>query len=347
MKYNPQMLKLARELRGYTQTQLSNALGVAQGTISKIEKMGSGFDDDLVFAVSKFLNMPVSFFESQDVIIPIQGEYRRKLSSSVKQLNQNNARMIVVERQLLKLLEGIEISANEIPIWDVDQEGSPSMCAQYIRKKWKLPRGRVENITNIIEYYGAIIIPVPINDMDGFSMYTANGIPLIFIGKDIPSDRKRLTLAHELGHIIMHLSCKVEGDRDKEKEAFEFAAELLMPESDIKPQLVRLNLPILADLKKYWKTSMQSILVRARHLGLLNDNQWKYLWMQMGAEGYRTKEPVIFSPEQPTILKQIIDSYIEEMDYTIDEVASLVDSSTEEFKSIYLQERTAILRRAY
>lgn len=339
------MLKLARELRGYTQAQLSLSLNVAQGTISKIEKMGAEFDNEIAIKLSEFLNIPISFFESSDMIIPIQGEYRRKISTTVKQHNQNNALMTVVERHILKFLEGVEISQNEIPIWDVELEGSPALCAHYIRKLWRLPRGRIDNLTTLVEKYGAIIIPIPLTGMYGFSMYTTNGIPLIFINRDIPADRARLTIAHELGHVIMHLSCKVSADRDKEREAFEFGAELLMPEAEIKPQLTRLNLPLLADLKKYWKTSMQSIIYRAKHLNMLTENQYKYLWIQMSAEGFRTKEPVIFSPEKPIVVRQIINAHIEEMDFSIEEIADIIDSSIEDFKNLYFQERSPVLRK--
>ncbi|MBW4888789.1 XRE family transcriptional regulator [Mucilaginibacter sp. HMF5004] len=345
MKFNPQMLKLARELRGYTQTQLSELMGVAQGTISKIEKFGSGFDESLAQLAAKILNLPVSFFDNQDTIIPIQGEFRRKLSTSVKQLNQNNAKMTIAERQLLKLLDGIEISANEIPVWNVDIEGSPSLCAQHIRRIWKIPRGRIDNLTTIVENKGAIIIPLSLQDMDGFSMYTTNGIPLIFINKDISADRARLTIAHELAHIILHLSCNVDSSRDRESEAFEFAAELLMPEADIRTQLVRLNLMTLADLKKYWKTSMQSIIRRSKNLGMLNENQYKYLSIQMSAEGYRTKEPIFFPHEQPSVLKQIIDAYIDDLDYSIAEIAELLDSSIDEFRENYLQNKISSMRK--
>ncbi len=347
MRYNPQMLKLARELRGYTQAQLSASLNVAQGTISKIEKLGSGFDNEIAIKLSSFLNIPISFFESKDVIIPIQGEYRKKISTTVRQYNQNNALMTIVERQLLKLLEGIEINPNEIPVWDVEAEGSPKLCAQYLRKRWKLARGRINDLTILVENSGAIIIPLPLVDMDGFSMYTTNGIPLIFINRDISADRARLTLAHELGHIIMHLSCKVSDDRDKEREAFEFGAELLMPELEIKPQLTRLNLAVLADLKKYWKTSMQSIVRRAKDLGMLTDNQYKYLWIQMGVEGFKVREPIFFSAETPTTLKQIIDAYKDEMDYSTEEIASLIDASREDFSNIYFQTRVPTLRKLY
>ena len=55
------------------------------------------------------------------------------------------------------------------------------------------------------------------------------------------NDRKRLDIAHELGHILMHLfpNIAIPSYRDKEKEAFRFAAEFLMPEKEIKNSLLK------------------------------------------------------------------------------------------------------------
>lgn len=347
MKFNSQMLKLAREMRGYTQSKLSDAMGVAQGTISKVEKNIMTFDEELAKTAAECLKFPLSFFRSDDIIIPIQGEYRRKLSASVREFNSNFAKITIVERQIIKLLDSLEISENEIPIWNVEEDGTPSMCAKFLRKQWRLPRGRIENLSLLVEKYGAIIIPLSLIEMDGFSMYTHHGIPLIFINRHLPPDRYRMTLAHELGHIIMHLSLSISSDRDKEKEVFSFAAEFLMPEQEIRPQLTKLNLAILLNLKKYWKTSMQAIIYRAKDLGVLSENQIKYLWMQVGAEGYKKKEPLVFQSEQPVVLGQIIDAYINDLAYSQQEIAALIDFHLDDFLEIYLNSKLSILKKVY
>lgn len=345
MKYNPQMLKLAREYRGLTQANLSEILGIGQGTISKVEKRLLSFDEDLATKVSSFLNFPLNFFSTEDTIIPIQGEHRRKLTASVKDYNSNQAKMTIVERHLIKLLDSVEIGDNEIPIWNVEEEGSPKLCAQAIRKLWKIPRGKIENISLLVEQYGGMIIPLDLKDMDGFSMYTNNGIPLIFVNKNLPPDRFRLTIAHELAHVIMHLSFNIDVSRDKEKEAFDFAAEFLTPETEIKPQLTKLNLQKLTDLKIYWKVSMQALLMRAKNLGTMSPHQLKYIWMQLSAEGYRKNEPQFFQTEKPLLLEQIINAYLEDLGYTNEEIASLLDLSLNDFNEIYLGKRTPYIIR--
>ncbi len=68
--------------------------------------------------------------------------------------------------------------------------------------------------------------------------------PCIFLNQHVPADRMRFSLAHELGHIIMHT---VPGD-EIENEANAFAAELLVPEKQFRRALTgqRLSLEWLA-----------------------------------------------------------------------------------------------------
>jgi|tagenome__1003787_1003787.scaffolds.fasta_scaffold19772649_1 Zn-dependent peptidase ImmA (M78 family) len=66
------------------------------------------------------------------------------------------------------------------------------------------------------------------------------------------SNRLRLTLAHEIAHIIMHNGPSLE----MEDEANGFAAEFLMPRREIKGSLFGLNMAKLAELKRHWCVSM-------------------------------------------------------------------------------------------
>lgn len=76
-----------------------------------------------------------------------------------------------------------------------------------------------------------------LGDMSGFIGYSQNNDAIICINYERPIGHQNLTLAHELGHCYMHLG-QVVSDSDAEisnigtgteKEAFEFAIELLYP----------------------------------------------------------------------------------------------------------------------
>ena len=81
--------------------------------------------------------------------------------------------------------------------------------ADRIRAAWLIPDGAINNLTILVESAGVIIIESDFgtNGIDGTSLWISETPPLIFINKDLPQDRYRFTLAHELGHLIMHDIC--------------------------------------------------------------------------------------------------------------------------------------------
>ncbi len=80
---------------------------------------------------------------------------------------------------------------------------------------------------------------------------TDGGYYVIIINKNFSNDHKRFTLAHELGHLIMHTSNEflISEYRDKEDEANRFASEFLMPSDAISNSLRGLKLQYLVELK--------------------------------------------------------------------------------------------------
>ncbi|WP_410672237.1 ImmA/IrrE family metallo-endopeptidase [Amycolatopsis sp. cmx-4-68] len=57
--------------------------------------------------------------------------------------------------------------------------------------------------------------------------------PLILLNRGRLPDRERFTLAHEVGHLLMH---ELPAD-DQEKEADRFAGEFLAPAEELEPLL--------------------------------------------------------------------------------------------------------------
>lgn len=57
---------------------------------------------------------------------------------------------------------------------------------------------------------------------------------MVLLNADLTNDRKRWTLAHELGHLVLHSNYI---DPELESQADAFAAEFLMPRHIIEPDL--------------------------------------------------------------------------------------------------------------
>lgn len=171
--------------------------------------------------------------------------------------------------------------------------------------------GAISNMTQVIEDAGGIVIASDFGTrhIDAFSRRPSDCPPIFFINRELPPDRWRWTLAHELGHIIMHPGMIPHDDMEKEADAF--AAEFLTPAFEIKPQLVGLTFQKLSGLKRLWKVSIQALIMRAYQLAIITDRQRRTMFMQMSQAGYRLREPMELDPpaEPPVLLARIVEHH--------------------------------------
>jgi Zn-dependent peptidase ImmA (M78 family) len=123
-----------------------------------------------------------------------------------------------------------------------------------------------------------------------------------------------------------------------EQQANEFASYFLMPTQDIRSYFHRrIDLRLLAELKPIWRVSMASLLMRARSLGLLGYNQERYLWQQFSSAKIRLCEPpeLDFPVEQCTVLPELIEAHIQQLGYTIADLAAALHTQPKELNALY------------
>jgi Zn-dependent peptidase ImmA (M78 family) len=156
---------------------------------------------------------------------------------------------------------------------------------------------------------------------------------MIFINESMPWDRIRWTLAHELGHILMHRL----PTPNMEEEADRFASEFLMPASVIRPELSDLSLVQLASLKPRWKVAMSALLRQALALKKITERQYRYLWMRMSSLGWKTREPeeLDILAEHPFLIKEFINLHLNTLKYSIQELCDVLGIYEDEFSSLY------------
>ena len=199
--------------------------------------------------------------------------------------------------------------------------------------------GPVPNLIEHLEDHSIVVVPMQ-NRADAFmglSVYEpARTIPpVMFFNSDAPADRVRWTIAHELGHLVLHHHQRALPEQCEE-EADAFASEFLMPERDIRHHLnARLGLNDLAQLKLHWRVSMQALLVRAGALGRLTKSQSTRLWKQLSFFGYRSHEPNAFPLEPHTLLPELIRVHVEDLGFTLDDLCALLWLEPEEVRALY------------
>ena len=334
--FNPEMLVIARKSRGLTQGELAKLLSMKQSHISKIEAGVLNPSQEIIDSFSSALGYQNDFFLRSDQIFGIGSSimyHRMRQSISSKYLDKIEAQITVYRMHVARLLRSIDTRECRINFYDIEEYESPEKIAQAIRAALMLPSGPIKNLVVAIENAGCVVIPYNFGTrlLDGLSQWIPGLPPLFFINTNSPGDRLRFTLAHELGHIVMHKIPRPE----MEREANKFAEELLMPMYDIAPSLQGINLGKLADLKVYWKVSMAALLHRAESLGGVSERNARYLWMQMGKAGYRLREPVDIPVEQPKTVSDMVWLHLEELGYSISDLCKLLSIEEKEFISLY------------
>jgi Zn-dependent peptidase ImmA (M78 family) len=329
MKFNHSQFVFAREYRGISQTVLSKQIeGLSQSNLSKFEKGFDVLSDTIIETLIAYLDFPKSFFEkviNNDIEI---AHYRKKsgITKAVKiQLESNNKILGYLVDQLSDSVDYPEFSLKPLD----PEEYTPEEVAKFTRKIMGLnKREPVFSIFTLLESKGVVVIEFDdvIDKFDGVSFMSDKGTPVIVINKNFSNDRKRFTIAHELGHILMHITGDFpipihRDEKRKEIESNRFASEFLMPEEGIKNSLIGLSLYDLAPLKKYWHTSKQSIIRRAKDLKGIPDNKGKYFMIELSRMGERKVERTLVDIDKPIAFRNAYELHKKELNYTDEELA--------------------------
>jgi Zn-dependent peptidase ImmA (M78 family)/transcriptional regulator with XRE-family HTH domain len=336
------MLRLARQRLGFTQKDAADRLGIVQPVLSRFENGLSDPDDAFLIKASCIYDVPRAFFDIREPVygppVSVHPMARAKAEVTARDLDMVTAELNIRVMQMRRFLESIDFEPqSRLPQLDVEQFGSPEKAAQVVRSHWGLPSGPVRNLTGLVETAGVI---VGFSDFGGAAVsgmtFRVPGLPpLVLLNEHHPSDRMRFTLAHELGHIILHRFPTA----TMEEEANEFASSILMPTHEIRAafQGRKVTLELLAALKPEWKVAMQALLMRAKTLNIIDYNQARYLWQQLSSRGWRLSEPaeLNFPREEPTVIRSIIRSHIEHMGYSLDDLCSLIPIHKHHFTKMY------------
>ncbi len=198
-----------------------------------------------------------------------------------------------------------------------------------------LPRGPVENLTEAVERAGAIIVQIDFGTslLDALSFRLPGLPPFIFMNSNVPGDRYRFTLAHEIAHLILHNH--PETDENMELQADQFAAELLMPAKEIRPYLTSPSLGSLARVKPYWLVSIKALIVQCDRLKLITPSQYTGLMVNYSKAGYGKGEPFPIPVEKPTTLDAALEYHLTELGYSVEQLAQLLLMGADEFEETY------------
>ncbi len=339
---NPELLRVARQWRGVPQGEAAQRFGVSQAMLSRVENRLSAFSDELIDRAAAAFDMPRAFFLQADPVlgapVSVHPMWRRKAIVTARDMDQIVAELNVRLMHLRRLLAAVEIEATyALPSLPVDEFDSVERIAALARAQWQLPAGPVLNLTRTLEAAGIVVVHSDLagSAVDGVTFAAPGLPPLVVLNSTQPPDRMRFSLAHELGHLLMH---RTQPTRLMEEQANEFASYFLMPTQDIRPFYNRrIDLRLLAELKPVWRVSMASLLMRARSLGLLTSNQERYLWQQFNMAKIRMAEPseLDFPTEEATVVPDLLEAHVKQLGYSLADLSGMLHVHPDELSRMY------------
>lgn len=163
-------------------------------------------------------------------------------------------------------------------------------------------------------------------------------VPVIVVNQGHNGERQRFTLAHELAHLVLRF--RGLSDAEQEKAADRFAGAFLMAKDRVLrllgPHRTAISLGELAELKKLFKVSIASLVVRCAHLGIISKAVYGRLWAQIKALGWnrqKSREPGILAPEVPQRMERLCLRAVAEGAISEPRAAELLDISVRELDS--------------
>ena len=164
-------------------------------------------------------------------------------------------------------------------------EEDPKSAAMKVRKSLGLkPKEPIYDIAELIENAGIKLRIRPFGFKKTFSLSIGNedGGPGIVVNseKGIPVERQLFTIAHELGHLLLHQASYKDSndmeDESQEKEANLFAGTFLVPEDGLKKEWEESKGLAFVDrvlkVKKIFKVSYMTILIRLFQMGIASSH---------------------------------------------------------------------------
>ncbi|HMH22645.1 MAG TPA: XRE family transcriptional regulator [Puia sp.] len=347
---NPKMIEIARQSRGYTQKELASLLpNISQPNLSKIEKGLQPLSEENLKSISVALRYPIDFFYREGLRTPFSNIYFRKRTTvSQRSLDLIFSDVYIILLAIDDLISEVELREYAKYTFDFSDGWTAESIASRLREIMDISSGPIKNLVEVIEEEGIVLYfyDTAEEKFDGLTAYTNKGIPVIFINKNMPNDRIRFTLCHELAHLVAHIPCDVEPWRDVEHEANDIASAILMPKTDCLRDLKLLSYNKLTGLKAYWGVSKAAIIRRAKTLGAINEATYKYLMIELGRRGERKAEAGFVELDDPKTVIEVIDLLKTKLNHTDDIIAENMALETIDFAKYFEPTSTRIKVRS-
>lgn len=281
-----QRLKNARIRRGYSNRSLAEAMEniISAETLRNYENGKSFPNSDIMERLLAVLNVKID-----DLFRPFTIDWSKVNFSFRKRKSVTKVQEEIIMQQIkddaehyIELEETLNIAPTIKSLIDychrnvVLHEADARITAQSMRKYLNLSEEPIVSIQDVVERCGVKLLPVTIEaKMDGVN-FECNGHVFICYnngGENI--ERRRFTIAHELGHLLLNIPSQHIEKEEKLCDAF--ASELILPGVKLKQMLGEnrhnISLRELKQIQSLFGMSVDAIMYSAKEHNIITENR--------------------------------------------------------------------------
>lgn len=278
-------LKSAREMKGLSMADLAGEMQdiVSRQAIYKYEAGKMLPDSTVLIKLAEVLGVNVDYL-FRPFSIALSGiEFRKKAKMSEKARKSIQQQVMDhVERYFeIEDIAGIKRDVSSIRMDGIVRTREDAIkIAQKLREDWELGEDGITDVISLLEDKGIKVIEFnTTNDFDGLSGTAGDDIVIVLNSNISPTERKRFTALHELGHLIMNFDESVD-DKTKEKLCHAFASEFLIPSKVFKRILgdiskSALNMVAFAEIQHNFGISIDALIRKAEDESMIAGNRYK------------------------------------------------------------------------
>ena len=311
-----QKLKNARTLKGFSQQELADRIGISKQMISKYEKGESLPTSTVLLNFKKQLNVSLSYFFKPNKIELGVLNFRKKSSFSPKKQESLEQLIKLKLENYLEIEDLLQIDysfKNSIANIKVNSLEEIENIIITLRNDWEIGLDPIHNIIQLLEDNEIKVVELydVEKTFDGLATFVNNKFPVIVVNGNFPVERKRFTLLHELGHLLLNLpECDIKMEENfcnRFASEFLFPRKLVLKEFGVKRDNITEN--ELIEIQKKYGISIPAIIFRLVDAEIISKDRQEKFYKKINSNN-AIKEKINLSrfetPEKSNRFEQLV-----------------------------------------
>lgn len=272
----------------------------------------------------------------------VKFDFRKQAKLSAKKVESIKIKVLSLLEQRLSIEQTLRIEApcDLVLEGTVSNENETCHMANVVRAKMNLTTSEpLSNPMQRLEDHGVRIIEIDVEDKSAAGHFlfsgicmTVNGIYVIVVNRLLPSEIKRLTILHELGHLLLNFTSDVD-DKQRENLCNVFANEMLITSLQFHTIFGKKNSAIyphdLIAVQREYGITPAALMMKAKQLHVITPSRYKYFCIRMNQEGWTkthlTQE--LYPQEYPVRLERLVVMALNQELISISKAAALLNTS--------------------